>query len=276
MATVDQTFTTLGLWKWYSSPATNPFDGINEKGIDFANAFGTPVGSPIAGTVVRTAQFANSIGSMIEIQATDGSVWLFQHLTGKLATGAKVSVGTVVGLENGLPVDQYSTGPHIEVRYTAPGTWSAAVPQYSEPWINPASVYAAIGSSQTGSGGVPPPSGTGTTTPPPSSSSTPITATITAHLAPNADVTQMLVVLDQIMLVNNPFDVGTVSVIGGTTISDPIAWLADFGTNLWNDSLAVGLRSLFVIMGGWIILKVGSEFLDYGAILERLSMVAGA
>ncbi len=271
MTTVDQVFTSLGLWKWYSSTPTNPFDGVNEKGIDFASSFGTPVGSPVAGTVVRTLQWQNSIGTMIEIQATDGSVWLFQHLTGKLQTGAKVSVGTVVGLENGLPVDQYSTGPHIEVRYTAPGTWSAAQPQYAEPWINPASVYAKIGSSSV-TGGTPPPGG-GTTPPP--VTKPPVTATITAHLAPNADVTALLILLDQIMLVNNPFTVQNTTVIGGTTIEDPFAWLAEFGTNLYNDSLAVLLRSVFVIVGGWLLLKVGNEFLDYGALVARLSGVVG-
>jgi Peptidase family M23 len=240
MSTVDQVFTQLGLWKWYSSTPTNPFDGVNEKGIDFATTFGTPVGSPVAGTVVRTLQWPNSIGDMIEIQATDGSVWLFQHLTGKVVNGAKISVGTIVGLENGLPVDQYSTGPHIEVRYCAPGTWSAANPQYAEPWINPASVYSKIGSSQAG-GSTPPPT-SGSSTPPPSGTKTPITATITAHLKPNADVTALLILLDSVMLVNNPFDVSNTTVIGGTTIEDPIAWLGEFGTNLWNDMAAIGAR----------------------------------
>jgi murein DD-endopeptidase MepM/ murein hydrolase activator NlpD len=262
MSTVDQVFTQAGLWKWYSSPATNPFDGVNEKGMDFANAFGTPVGSPIAGSVVRTAQFANSIGSMIEIQAVDGSVWLFQHLTGKLATGAKVSVGTIIGLENGLPVDQYSTGPHIEVRYTAPGTWNAATPQYGEPWINPASVYAKIGGAA--ASGTPPPVSVPTPTP--------ITQTIAKSLAPTADVTALLILLDGVMTLLNPFDVGTVNVVGGTTISDPISWLAAFGTNLWDDLGSVGIRLLFLLSGSYILLKTMNEFIDYGALVERIGL----
>jgi len=266
VSTVDQVFTTAGLWKWYSSPGTNPFDGVNEKGIDYASSFGTPVGSPVAGTVLRVAQNLNSIGTVIEIQASDGSVWLFQHLTGKLATGAKVSVGTVVGLENGLPVDQYSTGPHIEVRYAAPGTWSMGTTSWLEPWINPASVFGAIGASTAGSSTPPPVSGTGT----PSPTSTPITGSITHALAPSADVTELLVALDSVMIVNNPFNVAASGIIGGTTITDPISWLAGFGTNLYTDSLAVVLRATLVIVGTWLILKVMNEFIDYGALVERL------
>jgi hypothetical protein len=274
MSTVDQVFTTAGLWKWYSSAPTNAFDGVNEKGIDYASAFGIPVGSPVAGTVVRTAQNPNSIGTVIEIQATDGAVWLFQHLTGKLATGDKVSVGTIVGTENGLPVDQYSTGPHIEVRYAKPGTWQAATGSWTEPWINPASVFGAIGATTAGSTpvGTPPP-GSGSTT---TTTAPPVIAPISHLLAPTADVTQLLQVLDGVMILQNPFIVPSGSVIGGTTIPDPIGYMTEVGTVLYNDSLAFGLRAAFVLVGGYMILKVCNEFIDYGALVERLSGVVGA
>jgi hypothetical protein len=272
VATVDSVFITSGLWKWYSSTPTNAFDGVTEKGIDYASTFGTPVGSPIAGTVVRTAQNPNSIGTVIEIQATDGSVWLFQHLTGKLATGDKVSVGTIVGTENGLPVDQYSTGPHIEVRYAKPGTWQAATGSWTEPWINPASVFGAVGATTAGSTpvGTPPGSGTSTTTAPP------VIAPISHLLAPNADVTALLQDLDGVMILQNPFDVPSGAVIGGTTIPDPIGWMAEVGTVLYNDSLAFALRAAFVLVGGYMILKVCNEFIDYGQLLERVSSTVGA
>jgi hypothetical protein len=274
MSTVDQVFTAAGLWKWYSSTATNAYDGVNEFGIDFASSFGTPTGSPVAGTVVRTHQWPNSIGDQIEIQASDGSVWLFQHLTGKVSTGDKIAVGTVVGMESGLPVDQYSTGPHIEVRYAAPGTWKAALAQYQEPWINPASVYAAIGGTQAGSTPVGTPGGGNT---PPPTNAPPVIAPIVHTLAPTADVTALLQDLDSVMILQNPFDVPSgAKIVGGTTIPDPFSWIEQFGTVLYNDSLAFVLRLTFVLVGGYMILKVCNEFIDYGQLLEHVSSTIGA
>lgn len=142
---VDQVFNAKGLWKWYASPATQGFNGGAEKGEDFASAWGTPVGIVMGGTVVRAIHNNNSIGDVVEIQAGDGSVWLYQHIRRKVAPGQKVSTGDIVGTEDGLPVDQYSTGPHIEVRYCPPGRWSASTISWLEPWVNPAGVFSRAG-----------------------------------------------------------------------------------------------------------------------------------
>ncbi len=110
---------------------------------------------------------------------------------------------------------------------------------------------------------VPPPSGTGG---PPAK--LPVTQTITHVLKPNADVTALLIQFDQLMIVNNPFDVGSVSTVPGLSLADPISWLVSFGNNVWNDALSVTIRSAFLLVGGWIILKVCNEFLDYGALID--------
>lgn len=145
-ATVDQVFQAKGLWRWYASPVTNRYDGASEKGQDYSTTWGTPIGIVAGGTVVRTAHFTDSVGDVVEIQAGDGSVWLYQHITSRVRRGQTVSTGDVVGTENGLPVDQHSTGPHIEVRYCPPGRWSASIDSWSEPWVNPASLFARSGS----------------------------------------------------------------------------------------------------------------------------------
>lgn len=143
--TVDQVFTSKGLWKWYSDRVTNRYDGVSEKGEDFGVAWGTPVGIVMGGIVVRSVHNNNSIGDVVEIQSGDGSVWLYQHIRARVSPQQKVSTGDIVGTEDGLPVDQYSTGPHIEVRYCPPGRWSASTDSWTEPWINPAGIFSRAG-----------------------------------------------------------------------------------------------------------------------------------
>ncbi len=96
-------------------------------------------------------------------------------------------------------------------------------------------------------------------------------APIVHVLAPNADVTQLLQDLDGVMILQNPFDVPSGSTIGGTTIPDPIGWLSEVGTVLYNDSLAFSVRAAFLLVGGYMILKVCNDFIDYGALVERFA-----
>ena len=143
--TVDQVFDSKGLWKWYSSRVTNPFDGVYEKGADYGAAWGTPVGCIIGGRVVRIVHNNNSIGDVVEVQSADTSVVLYQHIRTKVAQGQAVSTGDVIGTEDGLPVDQYSTGPHIECRYCPAGRWNQGIDSWVEPWVNPVPLFSSIG-----------------------------------------------------------------------------------------------------------------------------------
>lgn len=145
---VDATFKQLGLWRWYASPITNYWNGATEKGQDYSTNFGAPVGVPVGGKVVRITHNNNSIGDIVEVMDTRGAVWLYQHINSKVSVGQSLKTGDVVGTENGLPVDQYSTGPHIEVRYARPGTWNSGIDSWNEPWTNPMSVFGAIGGQQ--------------------------------------------------------------------------------------------------------------------------------
>ena len=74
----------------------------------------------------------------------------------------------------------------------------------------------------------------------------------------------MLIDLDQVMVIDNPF------AVQGST-SDPIGWITEIGGALWNDSVAIGLRTLFLLVGAWMILRVVNEFIDYGALIGAIT-----
>src|SRR5579885_2437103 len=126
-STIDQVFRARGLWRWYASTVTNAYNGTTEKGQDYSTTFGTPVAAPVGGVVKRIVHNNNSIGDVVEIMAADGAVWLYQHITAWVRVGQTLQCGDIVGTENGLPRDQYSTGPHIEVRYCPPGQWNSRI-----------------------------------------------------------------------------------------------------------------------------------------------------
>ncbi len=102
-------------------------------------------------------------------------------------------------------------------------------------------------------------------------------------LVPTADVTQALQALDQAMIINNPFteNMGaipedTIGIPGVTTFTftDPFSWVEQFGTNLFYDTSAALLRSLFLIVGTLVLIKVVGEFIDYEAIGEAVGSAA--
>lgn len=130
--TVDQIFTQKGLWKWYNDHITWGFNGGNELGDDFATTWHTPVATPVAGTVQSIVHHNNSVSDVITIIDTSGGTWQYLHQDAQVRQGQTVQVGDVIGLENGLPVDAYSTGPHIEVRYKPAGqtAWSDPTPKF--------------------------------------------------------------------------------------------------------------------------------------------------
>jgi murein DD-endopeptidase MepM/ murein hydrolase activator NlpD len=152
MSTPNEIFQSKGLWQWWlqnSGNGTNVYDGINEKGIDFSNPFGTPIGAVQGGQVVVREHHNNSIGDLVVVQGTDG-YWLYQHITSNLQVGDSIATGGVVGTENGLPVDQFSTGPHIEVRFSP--TYNTNIDSWLQPWINPKQVFSSVSNAQDNSG----------------------------------------------------------------------------------------------------------------------------
>lgn len=271
MPTVNDVFTQKKLWAWFNSPVTNPYDGTSEKGQDYSTTYGTPVAVPVGGTVQRITHNSNAINDQVEILCSDSSVWLYQHITAKVSQGDTLQCGSVVGTENGLPIDQYSTGPHIEVRYAAPGTWKSTVSNDAEPWVNPAQIFGAIGAQPagtvakaTGIAGI--------------VGSLPVVGNGALSLAPNADVSLFLWTLDQLLDLTNPFNVNAttdnLSVAGASvSFTDPVEWVAGFGLNLVEDAVALLTRTVLVVLGVLILYKVASAFIDFGSIGQAVSGV---
>lgn len=105
----------------------------------------------------------------------------------------------------------------------------------------------------------------------PSSSGT--TSKIPVQLSPNADVTIFLQAIDKVLLLTNPFDISGVQQdsIAGVSFTDPIAWLQQFGQNLVDDFSASVIRFLLILIGLFVLYKVISAFIDFGAVGQSLA-----
>lgn len=259
--TIASVFDQKKLWKWWeqnNGRGTNLFNGITEKGMDYSADFGTPIGVPVGGKILRIVPHTNSIGDVVELQATDGSVWLYQHITATVKVGQTLGVGGVVGTENGLPVDQYSTGPHIEVRYCKPGTWNPGIDSWNEPWINPYMIFSNLSNTMSGgpidSNGIP----------------SVIVNTALGALAPNSNVSALLYSIDQFMQVKNPFDTSQETIqtdsFLGNSFPDPVGWVGTVGTNVFNDAAAVSFRLVLMVTAVFILYNVVKKFIDVGSI----------
>lgn len=280
--TIGDVFQSRKLWAWFSSNITKYYDGQTEKGQDYAAAYGTPVGAAVGGNVVRIVHNNNSIGDVVELQDSSGAVWLYQHITAKVKVGQTIGCGGIIGTENGLPIDQYSTGPHIEVRYCPAGKWSINTDSWSEPWVNPRSIFAGLATQQAG-----------TVDTNAGSIGSAIAAIATAvHLAPDASVPVFLSAIDVALELRNPFQVNITAaaqdftVLGiDTGIPNPGA-SADavfsgveqvFG-NIVNDASALIVRGTFLLIGVIILWMVISQVFMQGMnqVLEPVGGVQGA
>lgn len=281
MTTIAQVFQSRGLWRWFDSTVTNAYDGISEKGEDYSTTFGTPVAVPVGGQVKRIVHNNNSIGDVVEIMDAGGAVWLYQHITATVRVGQNLLCGDVVGTENGLPRDQYSTGPHIEVRYCPPGKWRPNIDSWVEPWVNPQLIFSTIGQQQAGTTGpaVPVPPGQqiplsngGETTSP----TGPSFQLPTLHLKPDASVMAFFQTLDLALVVANPFDVNAPQDnLLGVQFTDPMGWIEGFGSNLVADLRGIFLRLVLMAIGVFIIWRVTRDFIDFGAMLSNAQALPG-
>ncbi len=256
MTTISQVFQAKGLWQWFSSAIQKSFDGTTEKGQDYSSAFGTPVAVPVGGIVMRTTANTNSINDVVELQDSSGATWLYQHISSVVKVGDVLFCGSVVGTQNGLPVDQYSTGSHIEVRYCLPGTWSESIVSWNEPWINPATIFANLANQQAGSVA----SGA-----PATFWKIPISFAQNLPIAPDASVAAFFVGLDMALELQNPFDIqnpqmDTIGIgVVSTSFVDPVAWAQQVGTNFVQDLSALAFRTLFVLVGLAILVAIGQQ-----------------
>ena len=255
--TIADVFHNKGLWLWWEQnggKGTNLYNGVTEKGIDYANVFGTPIGVAVGGKIVRLVHHTDSQGDVTELQAADGSVWLYQHITAKVKVGDTLGVGGIIGTENGLPIDQFSTGAHIEVRYCPPGKWNPSIDSWVEPWVNPFAIFSTLSNQTAGkvdTGG---------------NIALGALANIPIKLAPNANVTGVLIAIDQLGQIKNPFDTSGDTFDQVFGIDNPLEWLGAIGTNFFNDTRAMGFRLLLLLVGAFLLYKAFSQFVDLGAV----------
>lgn len=170
--TIQQLFQQLGLPLWWQN-VTQAWGQNGEKGTDFGlGGFGKPVGSIVSGKVVYVGNGGypgSSIGQIVQIQTANGLIH-YQHLmSSSVQVGQTVQPGTVIGTGGGCPTgcyppglvgngcscyDQYSTGQHIEVRWSP--TYNPSGGVWSQAWQSPMSQFQQLVSgSTTGNPGVP-------------------------------------------------------------------------------------------------------------------------
>lgn len=162
---VSKLFQQLGLIQWWDTSRVTQFFGQNgERGTDFGlGQFGANVGSLTAGKVVYIGNGGypgSSIGQIVQVLMPNGGLVHYQHLmTSNVTVGQQVLPGTVLGTGGGCPVgkypnplsssqgctsyDQYSSGQHIEVRYSPSYSPSGGV--WSQAWTNPLGIFQGLG-----------------------------------------------------------------------------------------------------------------------------------
>ena len=86
--------------------------GTTHYGVDVAGPLGSPIYSPVAGTVLRAGP-ASGFGNAIYIEDSDGDVWLFGHMKTMYVTqGGHVNIGDKIALVGN---QGQSTGPHVHI-----------------------------------------------------------------------------------------------------------------------------------------------------------------
>jgi len=97
-------------------------------------------------------------------------------------------------------------------------------------------------------------------------------AGLQGHLQPGDSLAQTLVGLDTALALINPFDTTLNNVTQdsafGLTFDDPASWLLAVTTNIGFDAIAALARTLFLLIGGFILIKVAGAFIDYQQISQ--------
>ena len=307
-ASVAALFAANGWESWWANTGIQHFNarpgsnnctdpGASEYGNDYLPSYKATIRSITNGTVIYSqlppeySTFDNnggghtSIGYVIQIRNGDGSIIHFQHmLSTPLKVGVTVNVGDIVGVAGGCPQgcygqnactcqDAWSTGAHIEVRYSAKEV-NGVAPWCNGNWQDPVPIIDAI----TGSA--------------PVGSSASATAGLSAHLGnlpgliahipnpfqANSDVAQVFYAIDETMNII-PFlpPYQTVSLFG-VSIPDP-AMAYELVFNLMQDFGALFWRFLIAAMGVYICFKVFNNVVNvtgkFGGVLKGGAELAG-
>jgi hypothetical protein len=274
---------------WYQYPFDDPagerepFGGYPKPDSNVQCPPGTPITALLPGTVSGINSPDGSVpawGACVTIRldtpvntiATHTAYLHLMPLPGNIRIGLHVNAGQLIGWNGGpgavgaqkVPVgfalyngDIYGYGP----------TWSQNL---GSPLLNPVGVLQAASS---GHLNIPLSSNVGSGS---SSGATSAAQSVTEKLAPNADVTTLLYVLDKVLALQNPFDIQGVQQdnVLGVSFTDPVAWMQQFGQNVVDDTSALTIRLLFLLLGLFVLFKVASAFIDWGAVGDFAGGVA--
>lgn len=236
----------------------------------------TKTGNIGADATKLQALIKQTIGQTLPIAITEWNVDASASLVAYAKDAAFVTPWCVAALE-GMASAGVAIACQFETNSSAYGSWLGAAPLKTE-----IAKYQA---------GAVPPAGTGLSALDSVSSTltsafslvfggqgfTPIPG-VKLTLAPTSDVTQLLILLDQSMLLQNPFTENMTAIpqdqiglpgVAAISITDPFSWIQQFGTNVFYDSIAVVLRVLFLVFGTIVLIKVLSEFIDFQALEDK-------
>src|SRR5512146_321596 len=103
-----------------------------------------------------------------------------------------------------------------------------------------------------------------------------VTGTGKISLAPSADMSDLLAAFDDTLALKNPFDVQEAKSVQTPVgdFTDPVAWIEGFGMNLVEDMIALVWRVIFLIIGSFVLIKVLSNFIDFGAVIKSAQTFA--
>lgn len=92
--------------------------GVQHKGIDLANAVGTPIYAAMSGTVINAGS-ASGFGQWVRIKHDDGSITVYGHIeTIDVTEGQHVEAGDLIA---GMGARGQATGPHLHFEYYPDG-----------------------------------------------------------------------------------------------------------------------------------------------------------
>jgi murein DD-endopeptidase MepM/ murein hydrolase activator NlpD len=104
--------------------------GVMHNGVDIAAPIGTPIYSPLAGTVLRAGP-ATGFGLAVYIEHDDGSVTVYGHINDYfVSVGQRVSAGEVIAEVGNTG---QSTGPHLHFEVHTDGMYAGRVNPM--PWL---------------------------------------------------------------------------------------------------------------------------------------------
>jgi murein DD-endopeptidase MepM/ murein hydrolase activator NlpD len=160
----EKNFITNKLIIWWQQLIGQPFGVNGEKGIDFNMPFNSAVGAFEGGQVVyaglpvdSTVPGQTSLGYVVQVRNVDGSIIHYQHLNSipsNINVGSYIGQGQVIGYSGGCATgssvgnciqDYWSTGPHIETRYSPTYNQNGGI--WGQQWQDPKPYFTKLGAS---------------------------------------------------------------------------------------------------------------------------------